>query len=129
MMRYQKIKEGIFLERPNRFIAKVEIDGAIETVHVKNTGRCKVFTVFSDRFLCFLARKAISFHKRIDKRRADKGRKSVRILHVDAEMLQRVGHGIGNALPRIGQGAVQIKEKILIAFHGHLTCGARAERP
>lgn len=40
-MRYQKIKEGIFLERPNRFIAKVEIDGAIETVHVKNTGRCK----------------------------------------------------------------------------------------
>lgn len=41
MMRYQKIKEGIFLERPNRFIAKVEIDGVIETVHVKNTGRCK----------------------------------------------------------------------------------------
>ncbi|MBQ8262060.1 MAG: DNA/RNA nuclease SfsA [Lachnospiraceae bacterium] len=40
-MRYQKIKEGIFLERPNRFIAKVEIDGVIETVHVKNTGRCK----------------------------------------------------------------------------------------
>lgn len=40
-MIYDKIKSGIFLERPNRFIAKVEINGLIETVHVKNTGRCK----------------------------------------------------------------------------------------
>ena len=31
----------MFLERPNRFIAKVKINGNIETVHVKNTGRCK----------------------------------------------------------------------------------------
>ena len=30
-----------FLDRPNRFVAHVEIDGNIETVHVKNTGRCK----------------------------------------------------------------------------------------
>lgn len=40
-MKYKKIVEGIFLERPNRFIAKVLIDGKEETVHVKNTGRCK----------------------------------------------------------------------------------------
>lgn len=40
-MKYKNIVEGIFLERPNRFIAKVEIDGEIHTVHVKNTGRCK----------------------------------------------------------------------------------------
>lgn len=33
--------EGRFLSRPNRFIAKVEIGGKEETVHVKNTGRCK----------------------------------------------------------------------------------------
>ena len=32
---------GIFLARPNRFIAHVEIDGKEEIVHVKNTGRCK----------------------------------------------------------------------------------------
>lgn len=31
----------MFLERPNRFIAKVLIDNTEETVHVKNTGRCK----------------------------------------------------------------------------------------
>ena len=40
-MRYEKIVKGIFKDRPNRFIAHVEIDGKIETVHVKNTGRCK----------------------------------------------------------------------------------------
>lgn len=40
-MRYEKVVEGIFLERPNRFIARVEIGGITETVHVKNTGRCK----------------------------------------------------------------------------------------
>lgn len=39
-MEYQRIYEGTFLERPNRFIAYVEIDGRKETVHVKNTGRC-----------------------------------------------------------------------------------------
>ena len=32
---------GRFLSRPNRFIAKVEIDGTEQTVHVKNTGRCR----------------------------------------------------------------------------------------
>ena len=32
---------GRFLSRPNRFIAKVEIDGQEQTVHVKNTGRCR----------------------------------------------------------------------------------------
>lgn len=40
-MNYQNIFKGKFISRPNRFIAEVEIDGVIETVHVKNTGRCK----------------------------------------------------------------------------------------
>ncbi len=39
-MKYKQITEGIFLNRPNRFIAHAEIDGKVETVHVKNTGRC-----------------------------------------------------------------------------------------
>lgn len=39
-MKYERIKTGRFLERPNRFIAYIEIDGVKETVHVKNTGRC-----------------------------------------------------------------------------------------
>ena len=40
-MKYKKIKEAVFLERPNRFIAKVLVEGKEETVHVKNTGRCR----------------------------------------------------------------------------------------
>ena len=32
---------GKFLARPNRFIAHVEINGTMEVVHVKNTGRCR----------------------------------------------------------------------------------------
>ncbi len=41
LMKYPKTKEAKFLERPNRFVAKVEVDGSVETVHVKNTGRCR----------------------------------------------------------------------------------------
>ena len=40
-MKYQHIKRGIFLSRPNRFIAYVKVDGREEKVHVKNTGRCR----------------------------------------------------------------------------------------
>ena len=39
-MEYQQISRGIFLSRPNRFIANVLIDGREEQVHVPNTGRC-----------------------------------------------------------------------------------------
>ncbi len=44
-MQYQQIVHGIFRSRPNRFLAKVEIGGTEETVHVKNTGRCRELLV------------------------------------------------------------------------------------
>ena len=40
-MKYENTCEGIFIDRPNRFIAHVSIGGKEETVHVKNTGRCR----------------------------------------------------------------------------------------
>ena len=40
-MRYDNMVRGTFLARPNRFISHVEIDGQMEVVHVKNTGRCR----------------------------------------------------------------------------------------
>jgi len=40
-LKYREIADGIFVDRPNRFIAHVEVNGAVETVHVKNTGRCR----------------------------------------------------------------------------------------
>ena len=40
-MHYRNMVPGIFRARPNRFVARVEIGGKVETVHVKNTGRCR----------------------------------------------------------------------------------------
>ena len=40
-MRYDNIVSGTFLNRPNRFIAHVKINGETHICHVKNTGRCR----------------------------------------------------------------------------------------
>lgn len=40
-MRYEHTVKGRFLERPNRFIAYVEVNGQRVICHVKNTGRCR----------------------------------------------------------------------------------------
>ena len=44
-MKYDNITRAGFINRPNRFIAEVDIAGHKETVHVKNTGRCKELLV------------------------------------------------------------------------------------
>lgn len=44
-MQYKKIVQGNFVDRPNRFVANVLINGQAETVHVKNTGRCRELLV------------------------------------------------------------------------------------
>ena len=44
-MKYQTVIPGRFLARPNRFIAKVETAEGVQTVHVKNTGRCRELLV------------------------------------------------------------------------------------
>ena len=44
-MRYDHIREAIFLDRPNRFIAHVLLDGETVVCHVKNTGRCRELLV------------------------------------------------------------------------------------
>lgn len=40
-MKYNNIVPGVFLARPNRFIAHIELGGKEEICHVKNTGRCR----------------------------------------------------------------------------------------
>ena len=44
-MKYNRVVPGVFLKRPNRFIAHVCIHGKEEVCHVKNTGRCKELLV------------------------------------------------------------------------------------
>ena len=51
-MYYSNMTPGIFLARPNRFVAHVEIDGICEIVHVKNTGRCRELLPVGARVWC-----------------------------------------------------------------------------
>ena len=44
-VQYKNIVEGRFIDRPNRFIAHACIGGEVQTVHVKNTGRCRELLV------------------------------------------------------------------------------------
>lgn len=51
-MKYGKMVEGIFLDRPNRFIAHVLIGGEQQVCHVKNTGRCRELLPAGARVWC-----------------------------------------------------------------------------
>lgn len=53
-MRYSDVTEGVFLERPNRFIAIVRTGEEEHRVHVPNTGRCRELLVPGSRV--FLSR-------------------------------------------------------------------------
>lgn len=51
-MQYKNIVPGVFLNRPNRFIAHIEIGGRQEICHVKNTGRCRELLPAGARIFC-----------------------------------------------------------------------------
>ena len=51
-MQYANMVPGTFLSRPNRFVAQVMIDGVTETVHVKNTGRCRELLPMGAKVWC-----------------------------------------------------------------------------
>ena len=40
-MEYRPLVEARFIKRLNRFVAEVNLNGTVEKVHVKNTGRCR----------------------------------------------------------------------------------------
>ncbi len=44
-VRYSHVQKAVFLNRPNRFIANVELEGEPVVCHVKNTGRCRELLV------------------------------------------------------------------------------------
>lgn len=51
-MIYDNIFPAVFIDRPNRFTANIEIDGKHEICHVKNTGRCaELFIPGADIFV------------------------------------------------------------------------------
>lgn len=52
MIKYKNILRGRFRNRLNRFIAEIEIEGKLEKVHVKNTGRMKELFVEGAEVSC-----------------------------------------------------------------------------
>ena len=51
-MHYDKMVPGVFISRPNRFIAHIAIGGKEEVCHVKNTGRCRELLPAGARVWC-----------------------------------------------------------------------------
>lgn len=51
-MQYSNMVQGTFINRPNRFIAHIEIDGKTEICHVKNTGRCRELLLEGAKVWC-----------------------------------------------------------------------------
>ena len=80
-MRYGKMVEGVFLRRPNRFIAHVAIDGQEEICHVKNTGRCRELLVPGAKVWCLDAASA-SRKTRYDLIAVQKG---TRLINMDSQ--------------------------------------------
>lgn len=52
MVHYENMVSGKFIDRPNRFIALVEINGHIEKAHVMNTGRCRELLIPGTDIFC-----------------------------------------------------------------------------
>jgi len=100
-MTYTNIKKAIFIERPNRFIAHIELDGKTEICHVKNTGRCRELllpgaTIFVQEFDSSTTRKTkydlISVIK------------ENRLINMDSQVPNKVFHewaNDGNFMPNI----------------------------
>ena len=85
-MRYQSVIPGFFVARPNRFVAQVETADGMQTVHVKNTGRCRELLVPGARV--YLAERDNPARKtRFDLIAVEKG---TRLINMDAQAPNQV---------------------------------------
>ena len=102
MKLYDRVIEGVFLHRPNRFIAHVETDRGEEICHVKNTGRCKEILVTGARVYL-----AVSDHP-ARKTRCDVigVKKGERLINMDSQAPNLAAR---EAIPRLFPGARVIR--------------------
>lgn len=80
-MQYDNMTPGVFLSRPNRFIAHIEIDGKIEICHVKNTGRCRELLPVGAQVWC----QRFDSHKRKTKFDLITVQKGHRLINMDSQ--------------------------------------------
>lgn len=87
-MIYNNIRKGKFIDRPNRFIANIEIGGTPEVCHVKNTGRCR--ELFTEGAMVFVQ----EFDSESRKTKYDliSVIKDKRHINVDSQIPNRVFH-------------------------------------
>ena len=81
-MRYERVVPARFIDRPNRFIAHVELDGHVETVHVKNTGRCRELLIPGARVYLSDAGEGAARKTRYDLIAVEKG---PRLINMDSQ--------------------------------------------
>ena len=101
-MRYDNIVSGIFLKRPNRFIAHVIVDGEEQVCHVKNTGRCGELLIKGARV--FLQR--ASNPERKTKYDLIAVRKGERIVNIDSAAPNKVA---AELIPSLYPEAISVK--------------------
>lgn len=94
-MKYEKIVSGIFVSRPNRFIAHVLIDGTEEIVHVKNTGRCKELLVpgckvYLEDFEGRMGSRKLRYSLIAVEKKRDKGKNESILINMDSQAPNKV---------------------------------------
>lgn len=127
-MEYGIMKEGVFLERPNRFLARVQIDGKEEICHVKNTGRCRELLRPSVRVWCEQADNS----KRKTRYSLVKVEKDGQIVNMDSQApnkaaLEWVAAGGLGFMPERIQPEVRCGDSRLDLYFEHAGAGAFME--
>lgn len=82
-MKYKEVIPGIFIDRPNRFLANVFIDGKREAVHVRNSGRCREILIPGTRVYL---EKAAGNHKRKTQYSLISAYKGSRLINIDSQI-------------------------------------------
>ncbi|NLM15852.1 MAG: DNA/RNA nuclease SfsA [Clostridiaceae bacterium] len=94
-MKYENIRPAIFLHRPNRFVAEIELDGRTEICHVKNTGRCQELLIPGVRVWV----QEQDSHKRKTKYDLITVQKGDRLVNIDSQVPNKV---VARWLPHSG---------------------------
>ncbi len=118
-MKYDNVTPGVFISRPNRFIANVLIDRKTHVCHVKNTGRCRELLIPGAEV--FLQRSSNPARKTEYDLIAV--RKGERLINIDSPAPNRVA---AELLPVLYPDAVRIKPE---AVYGNSRLDFRLEFP
>lgn len=102
MIYENEVVKGRFIDRPNRFIANVDINGKTELCHVKNTGRCK--ELFIKEAIVYLEKSDSPNRKTAyDLIAVEKGN---RLINIDSQV---VNYAVIEHLPNMFDGIKKIK--------------------